>query len=105
MFCTLECLQTASTTYHKHEAAVPLPSLFRKEVGHGSKGGYDEISGTVLMALRVLTQKPCSFFTERNWLGDAKVDYRESEVNDDDDDSYMFKTLFNMVTHHAGDIF
>eukprot|EP00090_Calanus_glacialis_P007248 TRINITY_DN15692_c0_g1_i1.p1 TRINITY_DN15692_c0_g1~~TRINITY_DN15692_c0_g1_i1.p1 ORF type:complete len:671 (-),score=156.98 TRINITY_DN15692_c0_g1_i1:49-2061(-) len=101
MFCTLECLQTASTTYHKHEAAVPLPSLFRKEVGHGSKGGYDEISGTVLMALRVLTQKPCSFFTERNWLGDAKVDYIESEVNDDDDDSYMFKTLFNMVTHHA----
>jgi len=100
MFCSLECLQAASTTYHKYEAAVPLPSLFRKDAGQGSKGGYDEISGTVLMALRVFTQKTSSFFTDRDWLGNAKEDHIETEVNDDDDDIYKFKTLFNMVTHH-----
>ena len=104
MFCSLECLQAASTTYHKYEAAVPLPSLFRKDAGQGSKGGYDEISGTVLMALRVFTQKTSSFFTDRDWLGNAKEDHIETEVNDDDDDIYKFKTLFNMVTHHKGDI-
>merc|ERR1711936_139209 len=100
MFCSLGCLQVASTTYHKYEAAMSLPSLFRKEEGHGSKGGYDEISGTMLMAIRVLTQKTSSFFTDKDWLAEAKVHHIDIEVNDDDDDSYKFKTLFNMVTHH-----
>ena len=102
LFCSLSCLHAASTTYHQHEAIIPLSYLFSIEAGPGAngRGGFDEISGAVLMVIRILTQKKPNFFTDTDWLGEAKQNHVPSEITDDDDGNYKFQSLFNMVTHH-----
>ena len=56
LFCCLSCLQAASTSYHRHEAALPLSFIFSiKGLGVNNKGrggGFDEISGAVMMTVR-----------------------------------------------------
>ena len=56
LFCCLGCLQAASTSYHRHEAALALSSIFSIQgTGVTTKGrgeGFDEISGAVMMTVR-----------------------------------------------------
>ena len=104
LFCSLSCLQVASTSYHRHEAALPLSSIFRIEgagaTTRGRGGGFDEISGAVMMAVRAITQKKLQFFTETDWLSECKESHVPQEVCDDDDILYKYRALFNMVSHH-----
>ena len=87
-FCRLHCLQTALASYHSREAKLSLASLFSLP-----GKGYDEISGTVLLTIRAVTQRPVEFFTERDWLeGQGK----EGEEKED----YAYRALFSLVTHH-----
>ena len=52
------------------------------------------------MVIRTLTQKKPEFFTDTDWLGQSKQSHIPTEITDDDDGDYKFKSLFNMVTHH-----
>ena len=96
MFCSLSCLQSACSSYHHHESRVALSQIFSIEGGQG----FDEISGSVLMVLRIITQNTLEFFTAADWINEEGVKNVPSEVNDDDDGLYKFKCLFNMVRHH-----
>ena len=113
VFCSLACLQEAASSYHRHEAALPLSHIFSIEAGSGTaaagaggRGGYDEISGAVMMAVRVITQNTAGFFTSKDWLAGARQSHVPAEVCDDDDREYRYRALFNMVTHHEdrGDV-
>ena len=113
VFCSLACLQEAASSYHRHEAALPLSHIFSIEAGSGTaaagaggRGGYDEISGAVMMAVRVITQNTAQFFTSKDWLAGARQSHVPAEVCDDDDREYRYRALFNMVTHHEdrGDV-
>lgn len=102
MFCSLSCLHTASLSYHRVESQLPLSSLFQSTGSGGRKGGYDEISGALLLVLRCVTQQSPAFWTCQDWLGQASQRHVETEVNDDDDIFVPYRTLFNLVTHSEG---
>ena len=104
LFCCLTCLQAASTSYHKHEAALALSSIFSIEgpgvSTKGRGGGFDEISGAVMMAVRAITQNKLQFFTETDWMSGSQESHVPQEICDDDDILYKYRALFNMVSHH-----
>ena len=70
------------------EATLPLSSLFQSSNGTPvancssgkSKTGFDEISGSVLLVLRAVTQQPLGFWTDRDWVGEGSQHLVETEV-------------------------
>ena len=69
------------------EAKLPLSSLFQSTNGTPancssgkSKTGFDEISGSVLLVLRAVTQQPLGFWTEKDWVGEGSQHLVETEV-------------------------
>ena len=70
------------------EAKLPLSSLFQSSNGTPvancssgkSKTGFDEISGSVLLVLRAVTQQPLGFWTEKDWVGEGSQHLVETEV-------------------------
>ena len=88
IFCSLDCLTTATASYHALESALPLSHIF--SLG-GQNGGYDEISGAVMMVIRAITQQP------RHLLLAA----REERLETVEAGSDKLRALLNMVTHHS----
>ena len=105
VFCSLSRLHTAISSYHRFnltitsssmifiqllriEANLPLSSLFQSSNGTPvancssgkSKTGFDEISGSVLLVLRAVTQQPLGFWTDRDWVGEGSQHLVETEV-------------------------
>ena len=87
LFCSLPCLTTASTSYHKVEAALPLSHIFSL----ANSEGYDEISGAVMMVIRAVTQQP------RELLSSDLLQEPKEEVVQSD----RLRALASMVTHHG----
>ena len=88
LFCSLDCLTTALASYHALESALPLPHIFSL----GETGGYDEISGAVMMVIRAITQQP------RHLLQAVREDTVETVEPAGTD---KLRALLNMVTHHS----
>ena len=94
LFCSLHCLTGATSTYHRVEASVPLSHIFSV----ADSGGYDEISGAVMMVIRAVTQQPCSLLTS-DLLEDARADIVTDTSQQDG--LHRLRSLLNMVTHHS----
>ena len=106
IFCSLSCMHTAISSYHRSnsttiiftftthllriEANLPLSALFQCSNGtpancydgksSKTRTGYDEISGSVLLVLRAVTQQPLGFWTEKDWVGEGGQHLVETEV-------------------------
>ena len=91
LFCSLSCLTTALASYHGLESALPLPHIFSLAQTGGQTGGYDEISGAVMMVIRAITQQP------RHLLQAVREDTVETVEPGTD----SLRALLNMVTHHS----
>ena len=94
LFCSLSCLTTATQTYHRVEAALPLSHIFSVT----DSDGYDEISGAVMMVIRAITQQPRHLLTSS-----LLQEVTEDTVTDTchQTDLAGLRSLLNMVTHHT----
>ena len=93
LFCSLACLTTATASYLTTETALPLSHIFSLAQTGGQTGGYDEISGAVMMAIRALTQQP------RHLLASPAPRQTDETVVATGPDK--LEALLNMVSHHG----
>ena len=96
-FCSVGCLKVAMESHHPVEAKVNISKLFWNK----KEEKYEELSGTILLSYRCITQKPLEFFLEQAADYDNVDDMFGVEFSNAEErlECGDYRNLWNLTAH------
>ena len=96
-FCSVGCLKVAMESHHPVEARVNISKLFWNK----KEEKYEELSGTILLSYRCITQKPLEFFLEQASHYDNVDDMFGVEFTNPEErlECSDYRNLWNLTAH------
>lgn len=95
-FCSLSCLETAMSSYHRVESQIDITDLFY------NRDSETQMSGCISLAYRAITQKPVNFFVDNR---DQLFDKHDIKFGLENPPGFAYKGnqhykgLYNLVNH------
>ena len=96
-FCSAACLKAAMESHHPVEAKINISKLFYNK----KEDKYEELSGTILLSYRCITQKPLEFFLEQASHYDNVDDMFGVEFTSPEErlECSDYRNLWNLTAH------